>query len=125
MVQDYLPAIDTDGEIDMVFFDGDFSHAVLKKPALRTGEGAIDRAWERMAWSGLTTPDPAQFGVATLAMGFISDRLGGPPAYGRVDLISGATGEPLLLEVELIDPYLSLDMEPAAAATLAGVLLRA
>ncbi|MGI8751048.1 MAG: ATP-grasp domain-containing protein [Acidimicrobiales bacterium] len=124
MVQDYLPAIDTDGETDLVFLAGEFSHAVLKKPTLRPGEGVIDRPWERMAWSGLTIPSAEQSERATLTMGVVSRRLGVQPVYARVDLINGIAGEPLLLEVELIDPYLSLDMKPAAAARLADALLR-
>jgi hypothetical protein len=123
MVQNYLSAIDTEGELDLIYFGGAFSHAVLKKPSLRTGEGIIDQAWERMAWSGLATPSSAQFAAAEHIMVFLSNRFEGPLAYARVDLISGPDG-PLLLEVELIDPYLSLDMEPAAAARLAKALVR-
>jgi hypothetical protein len=124
MVQDYLPAIDTDGEIDVVFFAGELSHAVPKKPALQAGVGVVDRPWERMAWSGLTSPSAEQSVMAELTMAVISRRIGGPPAYARVDLINGNAAEPLVLEVELIDPYLSLDMNPAAAACLAETILR-
>lgn len=105
-----------------MFFAGEFSHAVLKKPALRSGEGVIDRPWERMAWSGLTIPSPEQSETATLTMEVVSRRLGVQPVYARVDLINGVAGEPLLLEIELIDPYLYLDMKPAAAARLAEAL---
>jgi hypothetical protein len=123
MVQDYLRAIDTGGEVDLVFFAGEFSHAVLKKPALLAGEGVVDRPWERMAWPGVTTPSPEQSAIAELTMGVVSRLVGAPPAYARVDLINGIAGEPLVLEVELIDPYLSLDMQSAAAARLAEALL--
>jgi hypothetical protein len=123
MVQDHLAAIDEEGEVDLIFFDGRFSHAVLKKPVLRVGEGVVDQPWERMAWTGLVTPTQQQVAVAMLTMSVVSDRFVGPPAYGRVDLISGPSGAPLVLEVELIDPYLSLDMEPAAATTLAKAVL--
>jgi hypothetical protein len=34
MVQPYVHAIDADGEIDVVLFNGTFSHAVKKRPAL-------------------------------------------------------------------------------------------
>ncbi|MHB8295788.1 MAG: ATP-grasp domain-containing protein [Acidimicrobiales bacterium] len=124
MVQDYMSGIDSDGEVDLVFFAGELSHAVLKKPALQAGEGVINRPWERMEWSGLTTPSPEQFETARLTMAVVSHRFGAPPAYARVDLVNGPGSKPLLLEVELIDPYLSLDTKPAAAARLAEVLLR-
>ena len=123
MVQEYLSAIDEDGEVDLVFFDGTFSHAAVKRPAQRTGEGVVERPWERMAWAGLAIPSSEQFKIAEQAMGVISDLLGQRPVYGRVDLIARPAGDPLVLEVELIDPYLSLDMEPGAATRLASALL--
>ena len=124
MVQDYLPAIDTEGEVDVIFFGGEFSHAVLKQPALHVGEGVVEHAWERMAWAGLTNPSPEQLAVATQTMGFVAQRFGKLLPYARVDLICGAEGDPLLLELELIDPYLSLDMQPTAAASFAEAILR-
>ncbi len=124
MVQDYLPAIDTEGETDLIFFDGAFSHAVGKAPLLQTGQGVVDRPWERMAWTGLVTPSTGQMAAAAGAMAVIARRLDGYPVYGRVDLVSGAGGEALVLEVELIDPYLSLDLEAGGAARLATALLR-
>ena len=124
MVQEYMESIDHDGELNLVFIDGEFSHAVHKKPALRLGEGVIDRPWERMAWSGVATPDPEQFSVAKKSMRIVSEILGEVPPYGRVDLIGGPEGDPLVLEIELIDPYLSLDMVPEAASRLADSVLR-
>jgi hypothetical protein len=53
MVQEYLSAIDEDGEVDLVFFDGTFSHAVVKRPALRPGRvSSSDRGsvWRGLAW---------------------------------------------------------------------------
>jgi hypothetical protein len=124
MVQDYLSAIDTEGETDLVFVDGTFSHAVAKKPALQTGQGVVDRPWERMAWTGLARPSAEQFAVAHRTMEAVSRQFDRWPLYSRVDLVPDASGAPLVLEVELIDPYLSLDMEPAGASRLAAALCR-
>lgn len=44
---------------------------------------------------------------------------------GRVDIINGLSGTPTVLEIELIDPYLSLDMEPAAATRMAKSVMSA
>ncbi|HXW79174.1 MAG TPA: hypothetical protein VEJ84_06725 [Acidimicrobiales bacterium] len=122
MVQEYLSGIDDEGEVDLVFFNGLFSHAVLKKPLLRAGEGVVDRPWERLSWAGLTRPSTRQLEVAVQTVSFISDRLGCPLVYARVDLVPGCGG-PLVLEVELIDPYLSLDLEPQAATRFVRALL--
>jgi O-ureido-D-serine cyclo-ligase len=123
MVQDYLASIDTVGEVDLIFFDGVFSHAVKKKPALTVGEGIIERPWERMAWDGQVVPDHKQLAIGYSTLAVIRKRFGRSPVYGRVDLVPSSTGDPLLLEVELIDPYLSLDMVPTAAARLAVAVL--
>ncbi len=123
MVQDYLLGVESQGETDLIFFDGAFSHAVAKKAFLHRGEGVIERPWERMSWAGLTTPRPAQVDVAKRALGFISDRLGCRLTYARFDLVDGHDGEPLVLEVELVDPYLSLEREPRAAGRLALALM--
>jgi hypothetical protein len=124
MVQPYISRIEDEGEIDIVFFGGVFSHAVLKKMALVPGEGVVDRPWERMSWAGVMTPTPAQLEASMRALTFVADRLGGQLPYARIDLVPGPHGEPLVLEVELIDPYLSLDLEPGAAKGFAEALLR-
>jgi hypothetical protein len=124
MVQEYLSAIDIEGEFDLIFIDGEFTHAVMKKPALRAGEGVVERPWERMAWAGLIEPSPEQTAVAKRTIEVVSRSVGRTPSSGRVDLVSGSDGQPLVLEVELIDPYLSLDMDHAAAAKLAGTIIR-
>jgi hypothetical protein len=124
MVQEYLARIDEEGEVNLVFFNGSFSHAVAKKPLLHVGDGLVDRPWERMTWAGRVAPGTNQLAAAHLTMKVVEEQVGCVPVYGRVDLVSGNTREPLVLEVELIDTYLSFDMEPAAATRLAEALLR-
>jgi hypothetical protein len=124
MVQRYFSRIEDEGETDLVFFGGVFSHAVRKQMALAQGEGVVDRPWERMSWAGLVSPTPAQKEVAKRTLAFVAGRLGCQLPYGRVDLIPGPESDPLVLEVELIDPYLSLDLEPGAASRLATALLQ-
>lgn len=123
MIQQYQRSIETDGELDLVFIGGQFTHAVHKNPVLRLGEAAGERPWERMSWNGLAKPsaDELQVGEATISA--VVDLLQECPAYGRVDLVRAADGGPLLLEVEVVDPYLSLDLVPGAAEKLARSVL--
>ena len=121
MVQPYLRAVEDPGEISLVFIAGGFSHAVRKGPVLEAGAGVADRPWERMVFLGLTGPSPTELAVAERVQSAL-DRRFGTLAYSRVDLITGLSGEPLVMEVELIDPYLSLSLESAAVARLAQVL---
>ncbi|HET9060531.1 MAG TPA: hypothetical protein VFN61_11465 [Acidimicrobiales bacterium] len=123
MVQEYCSRIDEEGEVDLIFVNGACTHAVLKRPALSTGEGVVERPWERMAWAGRVAPLPDQLAVANRTIEAVAEGVGCMPVYGRVDLVGGHSGEPLVLEVELIDPYLSFDMEPSAAGHLATAIL--
>jgi len=123
MVQPYLQAIDADGEVDIVHFNGTFSHAVKKRPALQVGQGLVEHPWERMAWEGIVTPTAAEMVVADAVVGVVRQRVGRYPVYSRVDLIGDPPGTPTLLELELIDPYLSLDMEAAGATRMAQAIL--
>jgi glutathione synthase/RimK-type ligase-like ATP-grasp enzyme len=120
LIQPYLSEIDAAGEHDLIFIGGQFSHAVIKKPLLQAGEGVVERLWERLTFAGLATPSDGQMEVAATALGVLEARFGGPPVYARVDLI----GE-IVLEVELVDPYLSLDEDGAgpAASRLVDVVL--
>ena len=46
-----------------------------------------------------------------------------PLLYARVDLVALPDGSPALLECELFEPFLSLDLDPDAAARLAAACL--
>ena len=47
MVQPYQSAIDANGEVALIYFDHQFSHAVSKQALLRPDVGEIDRLWEQ------------------------------------------------------------------------------
>jgi len=117
MVQPYLPEIESEGEWSFIFLDGAFSHAVLKTPArgdfrVQAEHGGAARRREPPA----ELLARAEAAAAAGAKGLL---------YARVDGVR--RGEELLLvELELIEPYLFLDAAPGAAARLArGIAERA
>jgi glutathione synthase/RimK-type ligase-like ATP-grasp enzyme len=114
LLQTFVPEIQSRGEVSLVFLDGGFSHAVLKRP------GAGDFRVQKDFGGTLDTATPAdrtiEFGVAALAAA------ARPWLYARVDLVETDTG-PVLMEVELIEPDLFLT--PVAAARLAEGLVEA
>lgn len=122
MVQPYLPSIDRLGEVDLVYIGGRYSHAVGKLPGLPPGRGIIERPWEQMAWSGPVAATPAQLEVGKAVVEHITSSVG-RAAYARVDLLASDAGPPILLEVEVVDPFLSLDSHPEAAQRLAELVL--
>jgi hypothetical protein len=124
MVQGFVKSIDHEGETDLIYFGGSYSHAVSKRSMLSLGAGVLARPWESIAYLGLVEPRAEQLEVATRAIEVISAEVGVCPIYARIDLLSDSRGRPLLLESELIDPYLSLDVAPGAASLLAAEIAR-
>lgn len=119
MVQPYMSGVDAAGETALVFIDGDFSHASRKAAVLADGAEPWSELRKKI---GPTAPTAAELAVAELALGAVprpADLL-----YARVDLIPGADGEPVLLELELTEPALFLRNDPAAAARLAAAIAK-
>ncbi len=124
MVQPYVASTDHHGEVNPVYLNGRYRHAVSKRPALPAGRGMVKRPWERTAWSGPVNPSIEELAVADATVAHIETLAGAPPVYARVDLVDGSGG-PLLLEVEVVDPYLGLDLFPDAAFALASAIVEA
>lgn len=114
MLQPYLDAVDVHGETALLYFDGQFSHAIRKVALLKLNEAGLDHAQvpESIAAREPGT-DEVQLGEMVLAAA--RTRIGVVPLYARVDLIRDAAGRPCLLELELAEPSLFFDQAPGAA----------
>jgi glutathione synthase/RimK-type ligase-like ATP-grasp enzyme len=119
LVQPYLDAVDTDGETALLYFGGEFSHAIRKAPLLQRGEGPT-RALFAPERIQSRTPSKDEHAVAERVLAAIP---GGPLPYARVDLLPSADG-PQLLELELTEPSVFLPYGPGAADRFAAVLKR-
>jgi glutathione synthase/RimK-type ligase-like ATP-grasp enzyme len=119
MVQPYLSSVDALGETAVLFIGGGFSHAVRKGPLLAAGEGVRQ---DRDSRGDLrpVVPTAAQRDVAQAVFDAVPGLVGveGSPLYARIDLVRGADGRPVVLELELTEPSLFLPQAPAAARTL-------
>jgi len=124
MVQPYLDSVETEGEIKLVFIDGLLSHGVRVGPSLRPHEGVRERPWERQVTTDAAVPSPVQLDLARQVLSVASAAFPGSLTYARVDLIAATTGEPLLAELELIDPSVFLSLAPTAAELLATAIVR-
>jgi glutathione synthase/RimK-type ligase-like ATP-grasp enzyme len=112
LIQAFVPEVESEGEISLVYVDGGFSHAVRKRPA--GGDFRVQGDFGGTV-EGVTSSRAVRgFGDAVLAA------VSRPWLYARVDLVETDRG-PLLMELELIEPDLFLT--PAAAARLAVALL--
>jgi hypothetical protein len=120
MVQPYLARLDDEGETGLVYLDGRYSHA-FRKGALLAGEplGPGLYAEEEITPREATA---AQRAVGDAVLAATADRTGGAPLYARVDLVPGAGGEPVLIELELTEPSLFLTTDAGAAARVAAAI---
>jgi glutathione synthase/RimK-type ligase-like ATP-grasp enzyme len=111
MLQPFLPSVETEGELSLVYIEGAFTHAVRKRPAY--GDFRVQGSWGGTAEA--EEPGTIEMEIAALAL----DQLPDPPLYARVDLVRDLNDEPCLIELELIEPNLYLAESPTTADILA------
>jgi glutathione synthase/RimK-type ligase-like ATP-grasp enzyme len=104
LIQPFLPAVTEEGELSLLYFGGRFSHALIKRP--KAGDyrtqgqhGAVE--------TGIDAPE----GALEAAEAVLAKADGTPLTYARVDLVRGADGQWLLMELELIEPWLYLTLD--------------
>ena len=106
LVQPYVAAVERDGEISVVLFDGAFSHALRKRPA--AGDYRVQE--HHGGTTDLIDPTPGLVELAERVCGVLPT----PTLYARIDLIS--LGDQWhVIEAEVTEPSLWLDLAPASA----------
>ena len=98
MAQPYLPKIVEEGEISFIFVDGDFSHALIKRAA--KGDYRIQSTYG--GTEEVITPSASDLADAQAILNTLDES----PLYARVDMLRGDDDGLLLMEMELIEPYL-------------------
>ncbi|MFT5057933.1 MAG: hypothetical protein ACI89E_000703 [Planctomycetota bacterium] len=114
MVQPFLPAAMAEGELSLIFFDRKFSHSVLKVAA--PGEYRIQSTYGGREETYEVNAQELAFAQATV------DAVEGPLLYARVDMMRGANGDWLLMELELIEPFLFPNQGPDMGRSFAQAL---
>ena len=98
MIQPFIASIATEGEYSFLFVDDEFSHALVKRA--KSGDYRIQEAYG--GTSQAIDPTPADRAAAQAVL----TALATPPLYARVDMVRGQAGELLLMELEVIEPFL-------------------
>jgi len=108
MVQPFLNSIIEEGEYSLFFFDGKFSHSVLKKP--KENDFRVQEEH-----GGDIQPFKVSSKLILIAENIIK-KLSTIPLYGRVDLVRTKENEFALIELELIEPSLYLNKDDQSPA---------
>jgi O-ureido-D-serine cyclo-ligase len=119
-LQPYLSRVDEEGEAALIFFGGEFSHSIRKGALLKPAGGATAALFA----PEIISPRVAAADELQLARQALAAMPFAMPLYARVDLIRDVRGQPLLLELELIEPSLFFAQAPQAAARFAACIRR-
>jgi glutathione synthase/RimK-type ligase-like ATP-grasp enzyme len=102
IVQPLIEEIARTGEFSLMLFDGQFSHAVVKRP--KAGDFRVQEYH-----GGVTLPCPAPpAGAVELAQTALA-AAPAPASYARVDIVPDDDGVLMIMELELIEPSLFLE----------------
>lgn len=125
LVQPFVPEVISDGELSLVFLDGVFSHAAVKRA--RAGDFRVQQEhgglYAPAEPSGAVIDQAAQVIAAAATLTGVAPR---NLAYARVDGVVRRTGNSedfILMELECIEPNLFFLQHPPAADRLARSLV--
>lgn len=117
MIQPFLPAIVSEGEISLTFIDGIFSHALRKRAAV--GDYRIQSLFGgREEDFTPSSAELAQAKAVLVACPFDA------PTYARIDMVGLPSGELAVMEAEMIEPYLYPEQGPELGERLASAVAR-
>lgn len=116
MIQPFVKSIATEGEYSFLFVDNVFSHALIKRA--RKGDYRIQEAYGGTSEAIDATRADRNQAQAVL------DVLDETPLYARVDMVRGEDGKLLLMELEVIEPFLFPKDGPGIGAMLGKALRR-
>jgi glutathione synthase/RimK-type ligase-like ATP-grasp enzyme len=116
IVQPLIEEIAKTGEFSLMLFDGQFSHAVVKRP--KAGDFRVQEYH-----GGVTLPCAAPpEGEVELAQAALA-AAPAPATYARVDIVAGDDGALMIMELELIEPSLFLEHAPDGGASFSRSIL--
>jgi hypothetical protein len=113
-VQPFMDRVLSEGEYSTFFFNGEYSHAILKKP-----EAGDFRTQEEHGAEILSVDAPPTLIDTAHDVVAMVEPL---PVYVRADFVRDDTDRFLVMELELIEPSLYLRTDPASAARFARAL---
>ena len=119
LVQPYVPEVARDGEWSLLFFDGEYSHAVIKRP--KAGDYRVQSDFGGV--SQLADPGADLLASARRVLEAAAAIGHADVAYARIDGVI-SQGRFLLMELEMIEPFLHLENRADASERFAANLVK-
>ncbi|HEY2364418.1 MAG TPA: hypothetical protein VGK36_25105 [Candidatus Angelobacter sp.] len=117
LIQQFIPEIETQGEMSFIYIDGAYSHAVLKRPS--AGDFRVQQEHGGSAELFIPQHDLlTQADEIAARLLRVRDSL-----YCRIDAVA-RDGKLVLMELELIEPELFLGLAEGAAERFAKAIVR-
>lgn len=116
MIQPFLPTIQSEGEYSFIMIDGELSHCLVKRA--KQGDYRIQSMYGGVETPVEPTPEDLKAARDVIAT------LDETPLYARVDMVRGDDGRLLLMELEMIEPYLYPEQGPKLGPLFAEALMK-
>jgi len=113
MVQPFMESVINEGEFSLFYFNGAYSHAILKTP--KNNDFRVQE--EHGGRLTNISPEPTLLAQAKITLAAIAQKHQ-LPLYARVDFVRQGDSF-ALMEAELIEPSLYFNMDPTAAKRFA------
>ncbi len=116
MVQPFMARVLSEGEFSLFYFNGEFSHAILKKPAAKEFRSQEERGADILP----VEPEQRLLQRGKQAIAALS----GLPLYVRIDFVRNENADFLVMEMELIEPSMYLRTDANAPLRFARAIDR-
>lgn len=117
ILQPLIEEIARTGEFSLILFEGEFSHAIVKRP--KEGDFRVQPHLGGVALPCMPPPGTIALAQKALAAAPVM------PTYARVDIIPDGEGTLKIMELELIEPALYIDLAPDGGDAFVDSILRA
>jgi len=124
MVQPFMSSVINEGEFSLFYFDGQYSHAILKTPQADDFRVQEEHGGRLQA----ITPEKTLLAQAENTLAAITKLTGEMPLYARVDFVrfsDETTSDAFaLMEAELIEPSLYFNTDGSSAQRFANAFVK-
>ena len=114
LIQPFQRSVTIQGELSLLLFGGDLSHALIKRP--KSGDYRVQPHLGGTETLCEAPPEAIELAHAAMA------KTPAPATYARVDLIADEAGEWQVMELELIEPALWLPRAPGSGERFAAAI---